>query len=98
MEKKMTNIHPGYILRMELVEGRKLSISKIARLLDTTRSNMSNIINGHTSITPNMALKLAIVFGGTAKHFLNLQSNYDLLEAEKDFNENPPKIIRYDFL
>lgn len=40
---------------MELVEGRKLSISKITELLDTTRSNMSNIISEHSSITPMMA-------------------------------------------
>lgn len=91
MEKKMRNVHPGSILKMELVEGRKLSVSKIAELLDTTRSNMSNIINEHSSITPNMALRLEAVFGGSARHFLNLQSNYDLFKAEKDFNKNLPK-------
>lgn len=98
METKMKNIHPGSILKMELVEGRKLSVSKIAELLDTTRSNMSNIINGKASITPNMALKLERVFGGSAKHFLNLQLNYDLRNATKEFEENPPKIRHYDFL
>ena len=87
----MKNIHPGSILKMELVEGRKLSVSKIAELLDTTRSNMSNIINGKASITPNMALKLERVFGGSAKHFLNLQLNYDLRNATKEFEENPLK-------
>jgi addiction module HigA family antidote len=98
MERKMRNVHPGAILKMELVEDRKLTISKIAELLDTTRSNMSNILNGRSSISPNMALRLEKVFGGTARHFLNLQSNYDLLEAEKDFNKNPPKIKLYDSL
>jgi addiction module HigA family antidote len=82
--------------RMELVEGRKLSVKKISELLDTTRSNMSNIINEHSSITPNMALRLEKVFGGNARHFLNLQGNYDLLEAEKDFIKNPPNIKYYD--
>ena len=96
MEKLMRNIHPGFILKMELVEGRKLSVSKIAELLDTTRSNMSNIINGHASITPNMALKLEVFFGGSAKHFLNLQLNYDLKNAQQDFENNPPKIRRYE--
>jgi addiction module HigA family antidote len=97
MEKKMINIHPGSILKMELVEGRKLSVSKIAELLDTTRANMSNIINEHSSITPMMALKLEKVFGGSAKHFLNLQVNYDLKNAKMDFEENPPNISHYDF-
>ena len=92
----MRNVHPGSILRMELVEGRKLTVSKIAELLDTTRSNMSNIINEKASITPNMALKIAVVFGGTAKHFLNLQLNYDLKNALQDFENNPPKISHYE--
>lgn len=83
----MRNVHPGSILRMELVEGRKLTISKIAELLDTTRSNMSNIINGKVSITPKMAIKLEKVFGGSARHFLNLQLNYDLKNAKDDLKK-----------
>lgn len=92
MERKMRNIHPGSILRIELIEGKKLSISKIAKLLDTTRSNMSNIINGNVAITPNMALKIEFVFGGSARHFLNLQRNYDLIKAEKELRIIQPKI------
>lgn len=92
----MRNIHPGTILKMELVEGRQLTVSKIAELLNTTRSNMSNILNGHASITPNMALRLEVVFGSSAKHFLNLQLNYDLINAQNDFQKNPPKISHYE--
>ncbi|WP_289058603.1 HigA family addiction module antitoxin [uncultured Flavobacterium sp.] len=91
----MRNIHPGSILKMELVEGRNLTVGKIAKLLDATRSNISNILNGKTSITPNMALRIEVVFGGSAKHFLNLQLNYDLRKATKDFEENPPNISHY---
>lgn len=58
MERKIKKIHPGQILHMELVEGKNLTISKIAELLGTTRSNFSNIINGHTSISPNMVVKI----------------------------------------
>lgn len=88
MKRKMRNIHPGVILKMELVENRKLTITKIAQLLDTSRSNISKILNCHSSISPNMALRLEAVFGGTASHFLRLQMNYDLLEAEKEFKRN----------
>lgn len=88
MKRKMRNIHPGIILKMELVEDRKLTITKIAQLLGTSRSNMSKILNCHSSISPNMALRLETVFGGRASHFLRLQMNYDLLEAEKEFKRN----------
>lgn len=94
----MRNVHPGEILKMELLESKKLTIIKVAELLGTTRAKMSNILNGHSSISPNMALRLENVFGGTARHFLNLQRNYDLLKAEQDFNKNPPKIKHYDSL
>lgn len=94
----MKNIHPGVILKMELIENKKLTVIKVAELLAIPPTAISNIFNGHSSISPNMALRLEKVFGGTARHFLNLQSNYDLLEAEKDFNENPPKIKHYNSL
>lgn len=96
MERKMKKIHPGQILYMELVEGRSLTISRIAILLGTTRANFSNIINGHSSISPNMALRLEKVFGGTASHFLNLQRTYDLAKAKEDFLKNTPDLKRYD--
>lgn len=93
----MQNIHPGAVLKLELVEMQGLTVTKIAELLDTTRSNISNILNGHSSITPNMALRLEKVFGGTASHFLKLQSNYDLGEAKKEFAINPPKISPFNY-
>ena len=85
MEKKKKKTHPGQILHMELVEGRNLTISKIAELLGTTRANFSNIINGHAAISPNIALRLEKVFGGSLNHFLNLQKSYDLAIAKEDF-------------
>jgi addiction module HigA family antidote len=98
MERKMKKIHPGQILHMELVEGRKLTISKIATLLQTTRSNFSNIINGHASITPNMALRIERVFGGTASHLLNLQRSYDLAIAKEDFLSSNLELERYEIV
>ena len=60
-------------------------MSKIAELLGTTRANFSNIINGHAAISPNIALRLEKVFGGSLNHFLNLQKSYDLAIAKEDF-------------
>ncbi|MFH6967452.1 HigA family addiction module antitoxin [Flavobacterium sp. FlaQc-28] len=83
MERKMRNIHPGEILKMELIEGRKLSMRKIAKLLDTSLLNGSNILNGLEGISPTIALGLENVFGGKADFFLRLQATYHLEEAKK---------------
>lgn len=95
MHNKLKRIHPGLILKMELVDGRSLTVSKIAELLDTTRSNMSNIINGKAAISPSMALRLEKVFGGSAMHFIKLQSAYDLSVAIEQYKRNPPNIKKY---
>lgn len=88
----MNLIHPGEILKLEVVDGRGLSIKKAADLLGVTRTNLSNIFNGKVSISPNMALRVETVFGGSAKLWIRLQASYDLQEAKKVYMANPPKI------
>lgn len=85
MVRKMRNVHPGEILKMELIDGRKFSISKIAELLDTPISGISNVLNGNAGVSPMIALKLEKVFGGRADSFLRLQTGYALEEFKKQF-------------
>ena len=79
----MRNVHPGEILKMELIEGRRLSMCKIAKSLGTTILNISNILNGNAAISPEIALRLETVFEGKADFFLRLQATYDLEEVKK---------------
>ena len=95
--RKMKRTHPGLILRMELTEGRGLTISKIADLLDTTRSNMSNVLNGRAAISPNMALRIEAVFGGSAEHLMRLQTAYDFQKAKEEFLHNPPSLKKFEY-
>ncbi len=95
MKRKLKRNHPGLILRMELVEGRSLTISKIAELLKTSRANISNVLNGNASISPNMALRIEKVFGGSAIHFLSLQIAYDLQVAKENFSSQDLELVKY---
>lgn len=82
----MRNVHPGEILKMELIEGRKLSMRKIAKLLDSTVLDISNITRGKAGISRNMALKLEAVFGSKAEFVMRLQLNYNLEKAKNNLN------------
>lgn len=55
-------------------------------------------MNCKAAITPNMVLRVEMVFGGAARFWVRLQSLYDLPIAKKGFMENPPKIKRHDFV
>lgn len=92
----MELLHPGEILKVEIIEGRGLTIGKAAELLGITRPTLSNILNGKAAITPNIALRMETVFGGAARFWVRLQSTYDLYVAKKKYLENPPKIKNYD--
>lgn len=90
--------HPGEILKLEIIEGRGLTISKASELLAVTRPTLSNILNGKAAITPNIALRIETVFGGSARFWVRLQSTFDLFLAKKIFLKNPPEIKHYDFV
>jgi addiction module HigA family antidote len=53
-----TNIHPGVILKEDVIEANKLSIGETAVLMAVSRLTLSKIANGRGAITPNIALRI----------------------------------------
>ena len=75
--------HPGQHVRLEYLEPLGLSVTEAARTLDVTRANLSNIVNGKSGISPEMAVRLAKAFGGPAEIWLRLQAAYDLAQVRR---------------
>ena len=75
--------HPGRHIRLEYLEPLGLSVTEAARILDVTRANLSNIVNGKSGISPEMAVRLAKAFGGSAEIWLRLQAAYDLAQVRR---------------
>ena len=89
MERNMELSHPGEILKMELIDGRGLTIGKASELLGITRPTLSNIMNGKASVTSNIALRIETVFGGSAKFWVRLQSSFDFSYCKKSLSSKP---------
>jgi len=75
-------LHPGGIVK-DCIEDMELSVAEAASVLGVTRSTLSRIINGKSSISPKMALRLAQAFGSTPEMWLRLQSAYDAVAHEQ---------------
>ena len=73
--------HPGGILRRHYIEPLSLTVSELAGVLGVSRKTLSEIVNEHASITPDMALRLSKAFKTTPELWLNIQRNYDLWQA-----------------
>jgi addiction module HigA family antidote len=78
LKRQMRNIHPGEILREEVLRANDLTVTETAKMLGVTRTTLSNIINGKSEISPEMCYRIAGVFGGTAEIWANLQTKYNL--------------------
>ncbi len=75
--------HPGLMIKSLCLEPLGLSVSEAAKLLKISRPNLSKLVNGHLNISPEMAIRLSIVFNTSAEIWINMQAGYDLWKAEK---------------
>ena len=75
--------HPGLSVRYDCLEPLGLSVTEAAANLGVSRKQLSDIVNGHSGISPEMAIRLDKAFGGGADTWYRLQSAYDLAQAMK---------------
>ena len=75
--------HPGRIVQEECLEALTLNITKGAEILKVTRQTLSNLINGKSGISPEMAIRLSKAFGSSPEVWLKMQMQYDLFMAQK---------------
>lgn len=94
---KNLSIHPGQYLKEDILEFNNLTVTKAATLLGITRINLSNILNEKTAISPNMAIRISKVFGGTPDIWLKLQLKYDLVNALKTFEEKETILEEFEY-
>ena len=76
--------HPGEIINELCLKPLNLGITETAKGLGVTRKTLSGLVNGHTGISPLMAFRLSIAFGGTPESWLAQQMQYELWHVQKD--------------
>lgn len=91
--KKISNIHPGEILREEFLIPLNISAYKLAKDTHMPVTRISQILKGKRSITADTALRLSKYFGTTPDFWLGLQMEYDLRE-ERALKEKELKGIK----
>jgi addiction module HigA family antidote len=78
----MRAVHPGEILRDELVE-LGITPTEFARQIDVPPNRISQIIAGKRAVTGDTALRFGHWFGMEPQFWLNLQSAYEIRIAEE---------------
>ena len=73
--------HPGLSVRHDCLEPLGLTVTEAARRLGVSRKQLSELVNGRSGISPEMAIRLDKAFGGGAETWYRLQSAYDMARA-----------------
>ena len=95
MKRKMKPVHPGAILREDILKEMNLSVTKAAKGLEISRKQLSEIVNETSSISAEMAVRLEQGFGVSAEFWLDLQKKYDIWKVE---NSGRIHVKRFDIM
>lgn len=85
-------MHPGELLREEILPALDRPKAGIAKLLGVSRQTLYDVLNEKQPVTPGMALRLGKLCGNGPDLWLNLQKRYDLHRAEQELGDSLKKI------
>ncbi len=94
MSKRREPTGPGEILREEFLAPLNLTQRQLADALGCDVKVVNRIVNGRTSVTAVMALKLGAAFRTTPEFWLNAQKAVDLYKAAHRITELPRPLLR----
>ena len=80
---KVPPVHPGEILREDVLPTLGLNVTEAARALRVSRQTLHRILSGTMAVSPEMAVRLGKFCGNGPGLWLRLQAAYDLWHVEK---------------
>jgi addiction module HigA family antidote len=83
MPKTLAPIHPGEVIREEVLTPLSMSVNQLAKHLAVDAARLNEIVRGRRGITADTALRLARYLGTTPEFWLKLQVHYELRTARQ---------------
>lgn len=84
--------HPGEMLREDFLPDYDLTVSSLAAAIGVSRQSINELIRERRSVSPEMALRLARLFGNSPEFWLNAQRAVDLWEAAQAIESDVARI------
>ena len=77
-------VHPGELLREDVIPALGRSKAEIARLLGVSRQTLYDLLNEKQPVTANLALRIGKLTGTSGESWLRLQQAHDMKIAERE--------------
>mgnify|MGYP001191853005 CR=1 FL=1 len=85
--------HPGEFVRTEILQPLELTVAAAAKVLGVSRPTLSTLLNGHSDLSGEMALRIEKAFGVKMDTLMRMQNAFDIAEARKKAGQI--KVKRY---
>ena len=90
MQRRPT--HPGEMLREDFLPDFGLTVAGLAEAAGVSRQSINELLRGRRAVSPEMALRLARLFGNTPEFWLNAQRAVDLWDASQAIKDDVARI------
>lgn len=84
--------HPGEMLREDFLPDYGLSVTGLAKALDVSRQSINELLRERRAVSPEMALRLARLFGNSPEFWLRAQQAIDLWQAAEAIKDEIQRI------
>ncbi|MEX0774522.1 MAG: HigA family addiction module antitoxin [Phycisphaeraceae bacterium] len=84
--------HPGEMLREDFMPDYGLTVSGLAGALGVSRQSINELLRERRGVSPEMALRLARLFGNSPEFWLNAQRALDIWDAAQSLEMEVARI------
>ncbi|MCL4265949.1 MAG: HigA family addiction module antidote protein [Anaerolineae bacterium] len=84
--------HPGEMLREDFLPDYELTTTALAQAIGVSRQSINELLRERRSVSPEMALRLARLFGNSPEFWLNAQRAVDLWDAAQAIQNDVARI------
>jgi antitoxin HigA-1 len=82
-QRSVRPTHPGEMLREDFLPDYGLSVAGLAAAIEVSRQTVNELLRERRAVSPEMALRLARLFGNSPEFWLNAQRAVDLWDARQ---------------
>ena len=86
--RQLKNIHPGEVLKEEFLDPMEISVYRLSKDTGLSQTRLGQLVKGKRGMTAETAVKLGKFFGIAPEFWMNLQSLYDIEEAQKQYRKD----------
>jgi addiction module HigA family antidote len=83
---KRISAHPGGFIKRNYLDELDITAAQLAEALGINKATLSRLLNEKSDLSPQLAMRISKVLGGSPGSWLNMQANHSLatLEARTD--------------